>query len=51
MEDNIKFVVEAVVCEDVDRIQLVQCVVKWLLLGNYTETLNFIRECRDAVDV
>ena len=44
MEDNIKFDLEAVLCEGVDRIQLVPRIVKWLFLGNYRGNLNFIRE-------
>lgn len=51
LENNIKFDLETVLCEDVDKIQLVQCSVKWLLLGNYKETLNFVRDICDVVDV
>lgn len=51
MENNIKFDLEAVLCEDVDKIQLVQCSVTWLLLRNNKGTLNFLRDLRDIVDV
>jgi hypothetical protein len=51
LEDNIKSDLEAVLCEDVDRIQLVQCIVKWLFLENYKETLNFKRKLCHVVDV
>lgn len=51
MENNIKFDLEAVLCEDVDKIQLVLCSVKRLLLGNNKRTLNFVRNLCDVVDV